>query len=143
MLAPTVTAPTPIPSKVFKPLPWQVAPWRDKSPVMLLTGSAGGGKSHLAMEKINGFCLRYPGAFALLVRKVKTSMTSGSTLFFEDEVALSQVESYLTGARHFPSKSRFEYTNGSMVAYVGMENKEQLQRIRSIGRISDRDWETK
>lgn len=29
----------------FIPLPWQIAPWRDTSKVMLLTGSAGGGKA--------------------------------------------------------------------------------------------------
>jgi len=124
----------PKPIKVFEPLPWQVAPWRDKSPLLLLTGSAGGGKSHLAMEKINGYCLKYPGAFALLIRKVKDSMTSGTSLFFEDEVALDQTQSFLTGARHFPSKSRFEYGNGSIVAYIGLENSKHLQRLRSIGR---------
>lgn len=31
--------------KTFKPLPWQVDPWSDFSPVLLLTGSAGGGKA--------------------------------------------------------------------------------------------------
>lgn len=30
---------------LFRPFPWQVAPFRDKSPVMLLSGSAGGGKA--------------------------------------------------------------------------------------------------
>lgn len=142
MLAPvTVTQPhlKTTPFKVFTPLPWQVIPWRDKSSVLLLTGSAGGGKSHLAMEKINGYCLKYPGAFALLIRKVKVSMTSGTSLFFEDEVALDQAQSYLTGARHVPSKSRFEYANGSIVAYIGLENSKHLQRLRSIGRAGGVD----
>jgi len=134
LLAPTTGLSQPPPLKTFRPLPWQVEPWRDTSGTILLTGSAGGGKSHLAMEKINGFCLRYPGAFALLIRKVKVSMTSGAALFFEDEVALSKLDSQLTGARHLPSKSRFEYRNGSMVAYIGLEDKKQLQRLRSIGR---------
>lgn len=125
---------TTTPTKVFSPLPWQVKPWRDKSPVLLLTGSAGGGKSRLAMEKINGYCLKYPGAFGVLTRKVKVSMTSGAALFFEDEVALSEVENALSGARHYPSKSRFEYGNGSMVVYLGLEDKKQLDRLKSIGR---------
>lgn len=123
----------PVTRKKFKALPWQVYPWRDTSPVMLLTGSAGGGKSHLALEKINAYCLKYPGTFALLIRKVKVSMTSGSALFYEDVVTVSANESP-NGVRHLPSKSRFEYPNGSIVAYIGLEDKKQLQRLRSIGR---------
>lgn len=135
MLAQTIGTTIPqTPIKVFKPLSWQVGPWRDKSPVVLLTGSAGGGKSHLAMEKINAFCLKYPGAFALLVRKVKASMTSGTALFFEDEVSLSEAESIMSGAVHKQSKSRFEYANGSMAVYIGLEDAKQLNRLRSIGR---------
>lgn len=122
------------PVKVFKALDWQIPAWNDKSPTILLTGAAGGGKSHIALEKINGYCLKYPGAFALLIRKVKVSMTSGAALFFEDEVAVSRAESIFTGARHVASKSRFEYANGSMVVYVGLEDKKQLQRLKSIGR---------
>ncbi len=127
------------PTKILKPLPWQVEPWRDKSMRLLLTGSAGGGKSHLALEKINGYCLKYPRSFALLIRKVKVSLTSGANLFFEDEVALDQTQATLTGVRHFPSKSRFEYANGSMVAYIGLEDAKQLQRLRSIGRAGGVD----
>lgn len=122
------------PAKTFKALDWQIPAWKDKSPVVLLTGAAGGGKSHIALEKINGYCLKYPGAFALLIRKVKVSMTSGAALFFEGEVALSRAESIFAGATHVIGKSRFEYGNSSMVAYVGLEDKEQLQRLKSIGR---------
>ncbi len=59
-----------IPIAIFAPLPWQVEPWRDKSRVLLLTGSAGGGKSRLAAEKIHGACLKYPGAVWLMMRKM-------------------------------------------------------------------------
>lgn len=113
--------------KTFQPLPWQVAPFRNKSFIQLLTGSAGGGKSRLAMEKINGYCLKYPGTFALMIRKVKVSMTSGSVLFYENEVVTPDV-------LHLSSKSRFEYPNGSIMAYLGLEDEKQLKRLRSIGR---------
>lgn len=126
-------------AKAFRPLSWQVAPWRDKSPVVLLTGSAGGGKSHLLMEKLNGFCLKYPGAFALMVRKTRVSMTSGSVLFFDSEVALSSVESKLHGATHVPSKSRFEYGNGSILSYIGIADRKDRERLKSIGRAGGVD----
>lgn len=116
------------PIAVFNPLDWQVAPWRDQSPVVLLTGSAGGGKSRLAAEKLHGYCLRYPGATALLLRKVKVSMTSGAVLMMERKIIGAD-----PSVTHFPSKSRFEYRNGSMLLYAGLEDEKQRERLKSIG----------
>ncbi len=64
-----------------------------------LTGSAGGGKSRLAAEKINGFCLRYPGATAVALRKTRNSMTNSTALFLERTVIGKS-------AHHYTSKSR-------------------------------------
>lgn len=116
------------PIAVFDPLPWQIAPWRDQSPVVLLTGSAGGGKSRLAAEKLHGYCLRYPGATALLLRKVKVSMTSGAVLMMERKIIGAD-----RNVAHYPSKSRFEYANGSMLLYAGLEDEKQRERLKSIG----------
>lgn len=112
----------------FSPLPWQVQPWRDKSRVMLLTGSAGGGKSRLAAEKLHGFCLKYPGAMALMLRKTRSSMTNSTTLFMDRRVMGPDPK-----VLHRPSKNRFEYTNGSILVYGGMANEEQREQVRSIG----------
>jgi len=112
----------------FQPLSWQIEPWQDKSPVLLLTGSAGGGKSRLAGEKIHGYCLKYPNATAVMLRKTRESMTN-STVLFMDRGVIGQDES----VRYFSSKSRFEYNNGSILAYGGMKNEEQREQIRSIG----------
>lgn len=116
------------PIAVFNPLPWQIAPWRDMSPVVLLTGSAGGGKSRLAAEKLHGYCLKYPGATALLLRKVKVSMTSGAVLMMERKIIGAD-----PNVVHYPSKSRFEYANGSMLLYAGLEDEKQRERLKSIG----------
>lgn len=130
MLAQTIgtTQPRVRPIAVFRPLPWQITPWRDRSPAVLLTGSAGGGKSRLAAEKLHGYCLKYPGATALLLRKVKVSMTSGAVLLLARKIIGPDPR-----VIHYPSKSRFEYANGSMLLYAGLEDEKQRERLKSIG----------
>ena len=115
-------------ASVFRPLDWQVAPWRCKRRVMLLTGSAGGGKSYLAGHKLHAYCLKYPGAMALMLRKTRDSMTNSTVLFMERNIIASA-----STVVHWPSKHRFEYTNGSILAYGGMADDKQREQIRSIG----------
>jgi phage terminase large subunit len=112
----------------YTPLPWQVAPWQDRSPVLLLTGSAGGGKSRLAAEKLHAVCLRYPGATALLLRKARVSITNSTA-----ELLRRAVVGPDPRVTHVPSKSRFEYANGSLLIYAGLDGDDQRERLRSIG----------
>lgn len=112
----------------FTPLPWQREPWLDISPVMLLTGAAGGGKSYLAAEKIHGYCLKYPETMALVLRKTKESLRN-STVLMLDRYIIGQDPSVV----HVKSDRRFEYGNGSILHYSGMSNEEQRERIRSMG----------
>lgn len=95
---------------------------------MLLTGSAGGGKSRLAAEKVHAYCKKYPGAMGLMMRKNRQSMTNSTVLFFARTVVGDDPT-----VRHVSSKHRFEYTNGSILAYGGMADDEQREQIRSIG----------
>lgn len=113
----------------FAPLPWQVAPWRDRSPLLLLTGAAGGGKSRLAGEKMHAYCLKYPGATALIARKAKTSMAGGTILFMRRKVVGSS-----RSARWIDSpKYRFEYANGSILQFIGLLDEDARDNLKSIG----------
>jgi phage terminase large subunit len=116
------------------PLPWQIAPWRDKSLVLLLTGAAGGGKSNLAAQKVHAYLLRYPNATGLMMLKTRQSMINSTVLYFEKSVLLPA-----DGVRHVRSKNRFEYPNGSILAYGGMADEEQKEQIRSIGQAGGVD----
>lgn len=132
MLAPIAGTPTNRHVRViapFAPLPWQFAPWRDKRPVLVLTGSAGGGKSRLAAEKLHGYCLKYPGATGLMARKIKMSMASGTILFLRRKVIGND-----PNVRFIDSpKLRFEYRNGSILSFVGLQDEEARENLKSIG----------
>jgi len=120
---------------VYRPFGWQLPALRSRAPILLLTGSAGGGKSRVAAEKVHGFLLRYPKAQGLMLRKTRESMVNSTVLFFERAVVgRTQL------CMHVPSKHRFEYANGSILAYGGMKDEEQREQIRSVGQAGGVDF---
>jgi PBSX family phage terminase large subunit len=131
MLESTLTTGTKTRSKytsVFSPLPWQVAPWRDKAPVLLLTGSAGGGKSRLAAEKIHGYCLKYPRATWLIMRKAREWTGRSIVSLYNQSVVAGDPR-----VQFNKSEGTFYYSNGSVVYSGGMLDDRQREAVRSIG----------
>lgn len=51
----------------FKPIQWQLKPWRSQSRTLLLHGGAGSGKSLLCAEKMHALMQRYPNSTGLVV----------------------------------------------------------------------------
>lgn len=115
-------------TSVFEPLPWQVEPWLDKSPVLLLTGSAGGGKSRLAAEKIHGYCLKYPGSTWLIMRKAREWTGRSIVAFYNQTIVGNDPR-----VKFNKSEGSFKYQNGSMVYSGGMLDDRQRESVRSIG----------
>ena len=112
----------------YRPIPWQIEPWRDKAPVLLLAGPAGTGKSRLAAEKLHGYLLKYGGATGLALRKTRQSMINSTVLFLERTIIGKDRR-----VVHLKSANRFEYWNGSILAYGGMADEEQREQVRGIG----------
>lgn len=100
----------------------------DKSKIVLLTGSKGGGKSRLAGEKIHAFCLYYSGATGLIVRKAREFMSNGTVPFMQNKVIGPDPHVEWNGSQH-----RWNYSNGSMLATGGMLDAKQREAVRSIG----------
>lgn len=84
--------------------------------------------SRCAGEKIHGFCQKFPGAMAMMLRKTRESTTNSIVLFMQTEVIGKDPQ-----VTHRITKRRFEYANGSILAYGGMANEDQREQIRSIG----------
>lgn len=114
--------------RIFSPHVWQVKPWRDKALILLMDGGAGGGKSHLAANKVDAYLRKYPNATGVMLRKTRESMTN-STLLFYDRMVVGD-DPYVKLKRN---DKRFEYANGSILAYGGMKDQQQREAIRSIG----------
>lgn len=116
---------------LFEPLEWQIAPLDNTSPVMLLAGSAGGGKSRMAGEKVAAYCMTYPGSTALVLRKVMTTASNSTVLLFKNVVLRSLIKS--GEVKWEATEKRFSFSNGSVIMFSGMKTEEQRENIRSIG----------
>jgi PBSX family phage terminase large subunit len=110
----------------FRPLPWQIEPWRDQSRVLLLTGGAGGGKSSIAAEKVHAYCKKYPGAVAVGLRKAR-EYAEKSIVY-----ALKKAIGDDPAAKYSAASMTFNYDNGSRIFIAGMKDDQQRQAIRSI-----------
>lgn len=120
----------------YKAYPWQLPVLRDKSLVVLLTGSAGGGKSRCAGEKIHAFMLKYPGATGLVLRKAREFVNKSAVPMLWHSV-MGGVKS---GIDMLKSDSLFRYPNGSMLWWGGMKDDDQREAIRSIGQEGGLDF---
>lgn len=108
---------------VFEPFPWQVEPWRDMSPTLLLTGSAGGGKSNLAAEKLHGFMLAYPGACGIAARKAREWCAGSVRMMLESAIG--------NDPRVHIFDDRIDYDNESRIYFAGMLDTKQREAMRS------------
>jgi len=114
---------------LYRPLDWQVAPLQDKSPVMLLTGAAGGGKSRIAAEKVHGYMLHYPGATGIIGRKDRATATKSVVPFM-----LNTVMGGTSWGEYRKTDNVFNYYNGSQMWVIGMRDDGQREGLRSIGK---------
>lgn len=107
-------------------IPWQKAAFYDRSPVLLLTGSAGGGKSRFAAEKLHHFLKSHKNATGLALRKAREFANKSIIPFLKQTVIKKDAE-YKAGER------TFHYPNGSVLYIGGMSDDNQREAVRSIG----------
>lgn len=123
-----------IPTAPYEALPWQIDAWHDKARICVYGGSAGGGKSRAAAEKMHGFMLEYPGAVGLAVRKAREY--ASKSMVYALKAAIGDDPS----VRYNSSDLIFEYANGSRIFVAGMKDEVQKQAIRSINGDGSADF---
>ena len=125
----------PKPLAPFSPLPWQSLPLLDKNKIMLLSGSAGGGKSFLAAEKCFAFASHYPGVTVVISRKKRDDMDQSTVPLVKDTVAaVDDNSNCYYKAREDRLIVRHENGEDSEILFRGMHNKSQREGTKSIGK---------
>lgn len=115
-------------------VPWQVDAWRDTSRVCVYGGSAGGGKSRAAAEKMHGFCKKYPNSVGIALRKAR-EFASKSVVY-----AIKSVIGDDASVSYNASDLIFHYANGSKIFIAGMKDEAQRQALRSINGDGSADF---
>lgn len=125
----------------FKPnSPWQATAFLDKSDILLFSGKPGGGKSHLAGNKVHAYLLRYPGATGVASRKKREDMDQSTIPMFLDEIININEE---PRCRFHARSDRviYEHSGGriSELYFKGMFSQQQREAWKSLGKKGDLD----
>jgi phage terminase large subunit len=117
---------------------------------VLLSGSAGTGKTRACLEKVHMMCLRYPGMRALVLRKTAVSLASTALVTYREIVAR---EALASGEVVFYSGSRdraaaYHYASGSTITVGGLDRATRIMSseydIVYVGEsteLIEDDWE--
>lgn len=113
----------------YTALDWARDLAEDKSPIILLTGSAGGGKSRAAGEKVHAFMRTGDTPATGLVMRKAREFASKSIVPFMRYAVMGKDPA----VEYKKGDMTFEYTNGGLLYVGGMKDDMQREAIRSIG----------
>lgn len=96
----------------------------DKSPVVVLSGPAGTGKSRGCLEKLHLCAEKYPGMRGLIARKTRESLTESGLVTFEEKVVPAG-HPILDGPQR-RMRQAYHYPNGSEVVVGGLDKASKI-----------------
>jgi PBSX family phage terminase large subunit len=132
--------------------PWGAAleAFAYRGPELLLSGPAGTGKSRALIEKMHLMCLSNPGMRALMVRKVRDTLTNTGLVTYREHVAKEAIErgdvSFYGGSASEPAQ--FRYPNGATINIGGMDKPTKIMSseydiayVQEAIELTETDWE--
>lgn len=134
----------------YQPVGSALELFRSKEPEVLLSGSAGTGKSRACLEKLHAMCLRYPGMRGLLLRKTAVSLTSTALVTYREIVAKEAIASgevdFYGGSRQ--EAASYRYANGSTITLGGLDRATRIMSseydvcyVQEATELTQDDWE--
>lgn len=120
--------------KPFAPMDWQLEALHDTSPILLLTGTSGGGKSATLANKCHAFALWFAGANVVIMRKVAEDMPKSVMALMRNSVIGDDPRvTYRLSDGYIQYKPREKDAPPSFIWFVGLKGEKQRTGLRSIG----------
>jgi phage terminase large subunit len=117
------------------------------APEVLLVGPAGTGKTLGVLVLIDRLMRTYPGARALVVRKVRADLAQSVLVTYEQDV-MGVDHPIVTGVKR-ESRQSYRYPNGSEIVVGGMDRPGRILSAQydviypaEAVQFTDEDWET-
>lgn len=135
---------------VYQPVGSAAELFRSRDPEVLLSGSAGTGKSRACLEKVHMMCMLNPGMRALLLRKTATSLTNTGIVTYKEYVAKEAIESgevkWYGGSSQ--EAAGYKYGNGSVINVGGLDKATRIMSseydvvfVQEATELTEDDWE--
>lgn len=117
---------------------------------VVMSGSAGTGKSKGCLEKVVSCAFKYPGARFLMVRKTRESLTTSGLVTLQEHVIKAELEAgiitYYGGSKKDPANFRFP--NGSLLMVGGMDKSNKVMSteydmiyVQEAIELEEDDWD--
>ena len=114
---------------------------------ILISGSAGTGKSRAGLEYLHWHAVNYPGCRLLLVRKTRTSLTESGLVTLERHV-LGEENPIVQGPQR-SHRTVYRYPNGSVIVVGGMDKSSRIMStefdiifVQEAIELEEDDWES-
>jgi len=121
--------------------------YESEAPEVIISGSAGTGKSRSCLEKMNEAAWRYPGMRGLIVRKTRDSLSESGLQTFERFVLEDDDHIHQNIQRRM--RQSYRYPNGSEIVIGGMNKVERIMSteydlifVQEAIELTEEDWET-
>jgi PBSX family phage terminase large subunit len=153
-----VSAPTPAPApaaapdltpsrRPYRPYGSACAVLYGRGPELVMSGSAGTGKSRACLEKLHLVAEKYPGSRTLIVRKTRSSLTESGLVTFEEKVVPAG-HPVLAGPQR-RNRQAYHYPNGSEIVVGGLDKPAKVMStefdiiyVQEAIELTEHDWES-